>query len=140
LSGVVAISAGLYHSIALAGTPAAACLVDIRLSYSTGALSITQTVGSTATRNVYSSALVTIGGVKQLSGPRVLPAMAPPQLFPGSIPVGNIGTVGVLGVIQSLENACVCYDFATVHTGRPGPTVEELKGMLRRSGLASKEF
>jgi hypothetical protein len=98
LSGVVAITAGLYHGVAPIGTPFAPCLVDISLSYAPGVLSITQTIGSTAARDVYRSASVSIGGVTALATPRGFAAMAPPQLFPASIPMGSVGTVGGLVV------------------------------------------
>jgi hypothetical protein len=140
LSGVVAIAAGYYNSLALIATPPAPCLVDISLSYSAGALSITQTIGSTAARNLYQSALVSTAGVRQLVGPRGLPAIDPPRLFTSSIPLGAVGSVGVLGVIHRLDDSAVCYDFETVNTGGPGPTVQELKRILRRSGFAPKGF
>ena len=140
LNGVVAIAAGYSHSLAVIGSPSAPCLVDISLGYSAGALSIRQAVGSTAARNIYASALVSPAGVTQLVSPRGLPAIAPPRLFLNSIPLGSVGTVGVLGRIYLLDSSSGCYDFATVDTGGPGASVEELKQMLRRSGLAPKDF
>jgi hypothetical protein len=140
LTGVVAIAAGWKHSLALIGSPTAPCMVDISLSYAPGTLSITQAIGSTAARNVYRSVLVTSGGVTQLMGPRGLPAIVPPKLFLSSIPLGAIGMVGVVGVIRRLDDSAVCYDFETVNTSGAGPSVQELKQMLRRSGLAPKGF
>ncbi len=114
--------------------------MDVSLSHSVGALSITQTIGSTATSNVHQSALVTRFGVRPLIGPRSLPAIVPPRTFSFPIPLGTIGTVGVLGVMHGLDDSSLSYDFATVNTGGSGPTVEELKKTLRRSGLSPKGF
>ena len=114
--------------------------MDLGLRYSPGALSITQTIGSTATSNVYQSALVTRFGVRQLIGPRSLPEIVPPRTFSVSLPLGNVGTVGVLGVMHRLDDSPLCYDFETVNTGGTGPSVQELKETLRRRGLAPKGF
>ena len=52
----------------------------------------------------------------------------------------GFGTVGVLGVIRRLDDSAVCYDFETVNTGGPGASIQELKQILRRGGLAPNGF
>jgi hypothetical protein len=64
----------------------------------------------------------------------VTPAIDPTFAYEMQMPFPRIGNVGVFTLLIN-STFDVCADWKTADTGGPGPTIEELKGMLRAQGL-----
>jgi virginiamycin B lyase len=63
------------------------------------------------------------------------PAVVPPKHFSIPLPLGNVGFVGVLSTLSTTAGGLACADVQFTNTGGTGMTINQLRDVLRSSGI-----